>query len=65
MKKKEHDIKNIRQHVKVVNKLQCNMLLMKGKGNSKKKYSYDKKEANGNLVDLKSNTWNKKFTGRT
>lgn len=56
MKKKEHDIKNIRKHVKVVNKIQCNMLLMKGKGNSKKKYSYDKKEANGNLVDLKSNT---------
>ena len=48
MKKKEHDIKNTRKRVKVVSKIQCNMLLIKGKGNSKKKYSYDEKEANGN-----------------
>ena len=38
----------------------------KGKGNSKKKYRYDKKEANGNSIrPEKYNSWNKTFTGRT
>lgn len=53
MKKKDHDTKNIRKHVKVANKIQCNMLLMKGKGEFSKKYRYDRRKQMEILVDLK------------